>query len=495
MNKKKKLLFWGFTTILSISTIMTSVITSISNSVLVLNSTTTSTYNNNNINISNLEISNQSLDEQTFNGLPGSLHVYVKDSESNPYDYEYIWTVNKNDGSGWQYYKTITGINTVQVEAQTTNSLLDWTFRCQVRKISTGDRITSQDIKFSFLPLEGMYINIDLQPTSKIEVESGSKVTISTKASIIGSKYASKEIGYQWFQYDSNKNSFTKIENANKSTYEFETKKYTENNIEKYVCRYYFLDNPNVYLSESNQAIVNIKAFIQEEIKITSLKASSYDVKSDSKITLSVDATSSHTKDLKFQWYVADNETYEFKPIVNATSSTYEYTAEEVDEDTKFIFMVMIKGQQYYLQSDNLIIKVIPHDEFVETPNYTLEVNEVIWTNQVTVNSNFNPWTRLNTWLYKVEVTNPNPNDNLTYKWYYVGYNGKEHLINNSNSNELRPNKDLFRDAYNDNSSHRVGIMCKIYNDGQLVKIVDQKTNPRLYLSIVTMNRKIKLLK
>lgn len=340
-----------------------------------------------------------------------------------------------------------------------------------------------------------MYINIDLQPVARIEVESGSKVTLSTKATTIGSKYAAKEIGYQWFQYDSNKNSFTKIENANKSTYEFETKKYTENNTEKYVCRYYFLDNPNVYLSESNQAIVNIKAFIQEDIKITSLKASSDVVKSDDKVTLSVEATSSHTKDLKFQWYLANNQTYEFKPIDGATSSTYEYKAEKVDEDTKFIFMVMVKGQQYYLQSDNLVIKVIPSSGIVETPNDSLEVKESIWTNQVTVNSNFNPWTRLNTWLYKVEVTNSNPNDNLTYKWYYVGRNGKEHLIDSSNSNELRPNKDLFRNAYNDNSSHRVGIMCKVYNNGQLVKIVDQKTNPRLYLSIVTMNRKIKLFK
>lgn len=63
MNKKRKLLFWSFTAILGISTAIASVAASTSNSVSVLNLATTNTYSNNNTNISNLEISSQSLDE------------------------------------------------------------------------------------------------------------------------------------------------------------------------------------------------------------------------------------------------------------------------------------------------------------------------------------------------------------------------------------------------------------------------------------------------
>lgn len=495
MNKKRKLLFWSFTALLGISTTITSIAISASKSIATLNLTATNTYSINNKSASKLEIGNQSLNEQTFSGLPGSLQVYINGSEHNPNDYQYTWKVNKNDGNDWQVYNTIVGKNTIQIESKITNELIDWTFRCEVQQLSTKEKVTSQDIKFSFLPIEGSYINVNIQPIAKITAESDTKVTLTTNASIVGSKYSNKSIGYQWFRYDSTKNSFTKIENANQSTYEFKTQKYAETTIEKYVCRYYFTDNPEVYLNESNQSIITINPFKQEKISITSLEATPNIIKSGEKTTLSVKATSTHTDNLTYQWYLANNKTYEFQIIEGATSSTYEYTAEAVTEDTNLIFMVMVKGTQYYLQSDNLNVKVVPSSYIIETPTNNLEVTSTVYTNQAAVKSDFYPWARVDRWWYKVEVKNNNSTSNLTYQWYYVGHNGKEHLIDGATENTLTPTKDLFKAIYNDNSNHRAQIMCKIYNNGKLAKIIDQKTNHRFYMTVGIMNRKIKLLK
>lgn len=53
--------------------------------------------------------------------------------------------------------------------------------------------------------------------------------------------------------------------------------------------------------------------------------------------------------------------------------------------------MVMVKGTQYYLQSDNLNVKVVPSSYTIETPTNNLEVTSTVYTNQAAIKSDFYP--------------------------------------------------------------------------------------------------------
>lgn len=501
MKKSKKALLWTIVPVLGVSSGVAGAIAGVTsqktsvdtNNVATSSTATTMATSRSTSKAANeLKITVQPYDVLVYSGdtSGASMNVWVEGT-THLSNLKYTWKVNKGDGQGWQLH-TSGGTRGTRITVPTTKTLLNWTFRCEIVDWSTGWTAVSKDAKFTVAPIEGKNIRITKQPEANKTVIGGDQVTISTKAETVGS-YRGKEIGYQWFEYDSENNTFTKIAGANSSSYTFKAPYYSTTQTKKYVCKYYVDNQTTTYLSESEQSVITINKGERETIKIDSLKADQSVIKSGEKTTLSVTATSSKTTDLKYQWYKANDEQH-FEKIDGANKSTYEYTATDADANKTLIFMVMVEGAEYYLQSNNLLVKVVPSETGVnsEVPSKELKVKSEIWGNQAAVNSNFKSLMNIDHWWYKVEVQGQSSSDNVTYQWYYVGQDGKEHEISGEKKSTLSPNSnsELFKSIYEDNASHRVDIICKVYKNGQLSNIVGKTSestdyNHRFFMTVM----------
>lgn len=427
---------------------------------------------------------------ETFSETPANVSILATGSGY----INYKWYVNKNDGNGWKL-KSSSSLGSYQVDAPSTNEVLTWTFRCEVTDMSTKEKITSDEVQFTILPSDGRYISVTTQPSSLTSAKGGDVVTLSTTAAQSGSLHKGESIGYQWFKYNSTFGKYEEISGANSEKYIFVADYSDTTTTTKYLCKYYFISKSSnvVYLSESHVATVTIEATKkpEEQIKITSLLASSYSIKSEEKTTLSVTASSNLTSSLSYQWYKANNSG-EFEAITGATNSTYEYTAEKISSTTEVIFMVMVKGEDYYLQSDNLTITVSPVAESTkeEIPTNELTVTSSIYQNQAPVNDKFESWSPITRAWYVVNVTNATNDDLVTYQWYYAGSDGVEHLIEGATNSSLTPTTSLFKSIYENNSSHRAQIICKVYYNRTLSNIVDQNSNYKFYMTVGIVTRK-----
>lgn len=433
----------------------------------------------------NLKITYLSDYVQTFSGTQTNVSIVATGKTTN---IKYRWYVNKNDGDGWKLLVSA-GRGSVQVDAPTTTEVLSWSLYCQVTDETTKETVKSNEVQFTILPSDGRYISATSQPTTTLNVKGGESVSLNTEAKIVGNLYAGKTIGYQWFKYNSTSGQYEEIKDATSSTYSFTASYYETNTVEKYLCRYYFVNgSKKVYLNESKIATVNVEATekVKESIKISSLSATSTSINSGSDTTLSVVAKSNLTESLSYQWYKT-NSNGKFVLISGANQSTYKYVADEVDSATDVIFMVMVKGQDYYLQSSNLVIRVNPvgTSTDVETPTNELKIKATVVQNQAPVNDKFESWAPITGYWYSVEITEgAKSSDNITYQWYYAGADGVEHEISNATSSTLTPNTSLFKDIYENNSSHRAQLICKVYKNGKLSNVVDQSTYYKFYMSV-----------
>lgn len=406
---------------------------------------------------------------------------------------KYRWYVNKNDGQGWSLSRS-SGIGSVQIDAPKTDKVLSWTFICKVTDETTKESVASDEVQFTILPNGGRNISVATQPTSSLTTKGGETVTLSTSAVGKGSGYTSKTIGYQWFKYNSTSGQYVEVAGATSATYSFKAGYYGTDTVEKYLCRYYFTDDSKkVYLNESNVSTVTVEATKkpEEQVKISSLKATSTSINSGEKTTLSVSAESNLTNSLTYQWYKA-SANGEFTQISGANSSTYEYTGDSVESATDVIFMVMVKGKDYCLQSSNLVVRVNPvgASTEVETPSKELTVKATVVQNQAPVNDKFQSWATITGYWYGVEVTaGATSSDKITYQWYYAGADGIEHEISGAKESTLTPNTELFKNIYNNNSSHRAQLICKVYKNGKLSNVVDQSTFYKFYMSVGIVTR------
>lgn len=504
MKKSKKALLWTIVPVLGVSSGVAGAVAGVTNqktsvdtnNVATPGSATTMATTSSSGVANKLKIVDQTYDVVDIGGKTSSI-IQVKVSGSS--NLRYDWQINR--GTGWSVYAGGPGAYVTRVSPGKTSTILNWTLKCVITDTKTGEKITSEDIKVTILPESGEYINITKQPEAKKTVDGGQEVELTTEAIAIG-EYSGKTVGYQWFEYDSNEDKFTEIKDATNSSYTFIAPSNTKaSTIKKYVCKYYIKDSSQTkeYLSESNQSIVTIKRDVKEEIKVT--LSSNQKVKVDDEITLSVVATSTKTKEenLKYQWYEADVYGKPYKLIKDATSSEYKYKATKADEGKLLFFCVLVTGsiqdgELNHFQSGNIEVEVLSSNGTLgSATNGTfaskLSVTSSVTTNQASVRPTFYPVSGIKTPTYSVEVKGVDSVSELTYKWYYVGRDGKENLIEGSVDSVLTTSKSLYEKVYKDNSYHKVGIKCEIYKGKQLVQTVDQKTDSRFYMTVVIARR------
>lgn len=501
MKKSKKALLWTIVPVLGVSSGVAGAVAGVTNqktsvdtnNVATSSTATTMATKSTSGVASELKLTVQPYDVLAYSGDSGaSMRVWVE-GQTKLSNLKYVWKVNKGNGEGWQVH-TSGGWRETLITVPKTETLLNWTFKCEIEDITTGWKTVSKEAKFTVAPSNGRNIRITKQPEPNKTVSGGEKVTLVTSAQAVNSDWG-KEIGYQWFEFDSENDKFTLIEGATESTYTFTAPYYSKTQPKKYVCKYYFTDNKDKYLSESDQSIVTINKSEEEKITLSDLKASRTSIKVGEKTTLSVKAKSNITedKDLTYQWYKVGSDDLTFEPIKGATEATYEYTAVQSDDNKALIFCVLVAGSVrddllYHFQSKNLEVNVGLSSETTgsidsETLASTLKVSSSVTTNQATVReSTFSLVRGIKAPEYTVNVEGAS---GLTYKWYYVSGNNKQ-LISGADKNVLTTNRSLYEAVYKANDKHRVGIMCEIYQGSKLVKVVDEKTNSRFYMTVIT---------
>lgn len=273
MKKSKKALLWTIVPVLGVSSGVAGAVAGVTNqktsvdtnNVATPGSATTMAARNTS-KAEGLKITSQTKNVLTYSkhSLNASLTMNVSGASSLS-NLKYKWEVNK--GSGWSTHTSITGRQSIFVDVPKNIEVAEtWTFRCTVTDLRTGSSVTSENIKFTITPWVGRYISITEQPTPSKTVSGGEEVTLKTNAKVIGNYVTGKTIGYQWFTYDSENNTFAKIEGANSNTYKFTAPYTTSKETQNYVCKYYFTSEPNKYLSESDQSIITIDKSEKERV-------------------------------------------------------------------------------------------------------------------------------------------------------------------------------------------------------------------------------------
>lgn len=67
----------------------------------------------------------------------------------------------------------------------------------------------------------------------------------------------------------------------------------------------------------------------------------------------------------------------------------------------------MVKGKDYYLQSNNLVVRVnlVDASTEVETPTNKLKIKSTVIQNQIPINDKFESWAAITNYWYSIEVT------------------------------------------------------------------------------------------
>lgn len=229
-----------------------------------------------------------------------------------------------------------------------------------------------------------------------------------------------------------------------------------------------------------------------EQIQIISLTSSAGSgvVRPGQKVTLSVQATSSLTEDLKYQWYKCEDKTT-FQAIDGANSSTYTFNAESVTSEKEVIYKVTVSGAKISFESDYLELTIAPSknlvSEKVETPNWSISDNDLTlygYQPNVNVNLDYTPKSPLGD-SYRVNVRGNN--SGITYQWYLGDYNGvwrdnaEKIKIVGATQNTYTPDAEVFQKVHQEMGG-RARVYCAIYKDGKLANVAGNFTN--FYLAV-----------
>lgn len=225
------------------------------------------------------------------------------------------------------------------------------------------------------------------------------------------------------------------------------------------------------------------------EIKLTS-SVDSETIRPGQRVTLTAEATSSLTSNLKYQWYKCENGST-FEPIVGETNPTYTFNADSVSSNKKVIYQVTVTGAKISFESDYLELTIAPSNrliaEKVSNPNGSISDNDLTlygYQPNVNVNLDYTPKSPLGD-AYKVNIRGNK--SGITYQWYLGNYNGvwrdnaDKIKIVGATQNTFTPDAEVFQKVHQEMGG-RARVYCAIYKDGQLAAVAGNFTN--FYLAV-----------
>lgn len=440
--------------------------------------------------ISDLKISNSFIKP----GETSTLSVSAK-SNFGTSGLKYQWLVDKN-GSG--KFTAISGATqpTYTVPASETKNAngQEWVYCVQVTG-SHGEyilqsanltlSISNNSGTISAPEVEAKKVNISGQSTN-VTVETNNSTRLFVNAE---STDKTQDLIYDWYVSKDNQKTWNKVQGGTLNTYEIGNVQIRDIT-EETTWNYYV----NVYPRKDAASAVNSKLITltikpqSEQITIASLTSTKKELTAGvdtAELSVTVNHNLVGSNRVKYQWMVS-KDGFHWTNIKDATNPTLTIkTTDTVDvtTNTTWQYAVMVSGTKTAIQSDNLSINIKPKTSgSSENPSGVVSItNTSIYQPTAIVNSNFQPLTEYHNAGYTV-LTN---DSSATYQWYYTtkyGANSGGVKIEGATKNELKPNSELLRKAYELKSQgKRMYFYCNVYKNGQLAAI---GSNVQFYLDV-----------
>lgn len=330
----------------------------------------------------------------------------LEDSETITYE----WYLDKCDGRGYSLIQSSSS-NSYEVTSETTSLVKNIThYKYRVIAYSnnnTSSKVLSDEISLSILPTSTSTVTVSTNPTSTTTVSSGQTVTLTTSATIT----EGKTIGYQWF-VDKGNGVFVKIIGATSETYEFvATNNGTTTLTNKYICRYYDTENPNLYLNESTVSTVKITPV---SIKITSQSKTTQSVKTTEGTTLSITATDLESRTLVYDWYLSKDGGTTYNLVQSGLQKSYTVSTDALSDITTNTTWKLYANVYAWndatttVKSETFTLNIVPVSEAIKVSKITTDKTSVTSGEDVTMS---------------VTATSSS-SSNLTYQWYTLSSNG-----------------------------------------------------------------------
>ena len=397
----------------------------------------------------------------------------------------YQWFVDNGDNNGFQAIPgatqssyTIPASETI-VSQQTVKKYL-----CRYASSANSSKILDESEVSIVTITPRRTVEIITQSTLNPTVNTNGATSLSISTQYSGSDY----LVYDWYVKKPNADfvlvqggSFNSLLISNDDIKDIKT-----NTIWEIYC--------NVYpRKDASQAVHSQKFTLtikpqSEKITITSLTSTKKELTAGvdtAELSVVVSHNLVDSNRVKYQWMVS-KDGFHWTNIQGATNPTLTINPTDtagVTTNTTWQYAVMVSGTTAAIQSDNLSINIKPKTSgSSENPSGAVSItNTSVYQTTAYVNSNFQPLTEYHNAGYTVLT-----NDSLaTYQWYYTtkyGANSGGVKIDGATSNELRPNSELLKKAYELKlQGKRMYFYCNVYKNGKLAAI---GSNVQFYLSV-----------
>ena len=397
----------------------------------------------------------------------------------------YQWFVDNGDNNGFQAIPgatqssyTIPASETI-VSQQTVKKYL-----CRYASSANSSKILDESEVSIVTITPRRTVEIITQSTLNPTVNTNGATSLSVSTQYSGSDY----LVYDWYVKKPNADfvlvqggSFNSLLISNDDIKDIKT-----NTIWEIYC--------NVYpRKDASQAVHSQKFTLtikpqSEKITITSLTSTKKELTAGvdtAELSVVVSHNLVDSNRVKYQWMVS-KDGFHWTNIQGATNPTLTINPTDtagVTTNTTWQYAVMVSGTTAAIQSDNLSINIKPKTSgSSENPSGAVSItNTSVYQTTAYVNSNFQPLTEYHNAGYTVLT-----NDSLaTYQWYYTtkyGANSGGVKIDGATSNELRPNSELLKKAYELKlQGKRMYFYCNVYKNGKLAAI---GSNIQFYLDV-----------
>ena len=397
----------------------------------------------------------------------------------------YQWFVDNGDNNGFQAIPgatqssyTIPASETI-VSQQTVKKYL-----CRYASSANSSKILDESEVSIVTITPRRTVEIITQSTLNPTVNTNGATSLSVSTQYSGSDY----LVYDWYVKKPNAD-FVLVQGGSFNSWLIsndDIKDIKTNTIWEIYC--------NVYpRKDASQAVHSQKFTLtikpqSEKITITSLTSTKKELTAGvdtAELSVVVSHNLVGSNRVKYQWMVSKDGFY-WTNIQGATNPTLTINTTDtagVTTNTTWQYAVMVSGTTAAIQSDNLSINIKPKTSgSSENPSGVVSItNTSIYQPTAIVNSNFQPLTEYHNAGYTV-LTN---DSSATYQWYYTtkyGANSGGVKIDGATSNELRPNSELLRKAYELKSQgKRMYFYCNVYKNGKLAAI---GSNVQFYLDV-----------